>query len=183
MHLRLSANFPFRRFDLPLGPSLHRLPPQEPHLLDDPLFGRVRLLEVSLRILYGNSYRCDSVSKIRMRVENGQKRLVAEFHRCHLLSLGHHRFASVRRITLNRTLADLCLGKMLDKAKNRGELRPYLRNLNVRWFDFDLSDVAEMRFEEHEHERYSAKAGDVLICEGGYPGRAAIWSKDFQQNK
>jgi type I restriction enzyme S subunit len=57
-------------------------------------------------------------------------------------------------------IADLSLGKMLDQAKNRGELRPYLRNLNVRWFEFDLSDVAEMRFEEHEHERYSAKAGD-----------------------
>jgi type I restriction enzyme, S subunit len=72
-------------------------------------------------------------------------------------------------------IADLSLGKMLDKAKNRGELRPYLRNLNVRWFEFDLTDVAEMRFEKHEHERYAAKAGDVLICEGGYPGRAAIW--------
>lgn len=32
------------------------------------------------------------------------------------------------------------LGKMLDKAKNRGEMKPYLRNLNVRWFGFDLSD-------------------------------------------
>jgi len=72
--------------------------------------------------------------------------------------------------------ADLCLGKMLDKAKNRGEPKPYLRNLNVRWFEFDLTDVAEMRFEKNEYERYSAKAGDVLICEGGYPGRAAIWT-------
>lgn len=31
------------------------------------------------------------------------------------------------------------LGKMLDKAKNRGTPRLYLRNINVRWFDFDLS--------------------------------------------
>ncbi len=37
-------------------------------------------------------------------------------------------------------VAEHSLGKMLDKAKNRGELRPYLRNLNVRWFEFDLSD-------------------------------------------
>jgi type I restriction enzyme S subunit len=72
-------------------------------------------------------------------------------------------------------IADLSLGKMLDKAKNRGAPKPYLRNLNVRWFEFDLTDIAEMRFEEHEHERYAAKVGDVLICEGGYPGRAAIW--------
>src|SRR6266849_10311326 len=28
------------------------------------------------------------------------------------------------------------LGKMLDRAKNKGEPKPYLRNLNVRWFTF-----------------------------------------------
>ncbi len=43
-------------------------------------------------------------------------------------------------------IAQHSLGKMLDKAKNRGEPRPYLRNLNVRWFDFELSELLEMRF-------------------------------------
>ena len=66
---------------------------------------------------------------------------------------------------------------MLDKNKNRGSPRPYLRNLNVRWLEFDLTDVLEMKFEDHEIERYSAQRGDVLICEGGYPGRAAIWDQ------
>ena len=75
-------------------------------------------------------------------------------------------------------IADQCLGKMLDKAKNRGEMKPYLRNLNVRWFEFDLSEMLEMRFEESERERYTATKGDLLICEGGYPGRAAIWPFD-----
>jgi type I restriction enzyme, S subunit len=75
-------------------------------------------------------------------------------------------------------IANATLGKMLDKSKNRGIPRPYLRNLNVRWFDFDLSDVLEMRFEDGEYERYTAKKGDLLICEGGYPGRAAIWDHD-----
>ena len=70
------------------------------------------------------------------------------------------------------------LGKMLDKAKNKGEPQPYLRNFNVRWFDFDLSDVLEMRFLPEESAKYTAVKGDVLICEGGYPGRAAIWEKD-----
>lgn len=75
-------------------------------------------------------------------------------------------------------VADQSLGKMLDKSKNRGTLRPYLRNLNVRWFDFDLTDVQEMRFEDHELDRYSARKGDLVICEGGYPGRAAIWRNE-----
>ncbi len=75
-------------------------------------------------------------------------------------------------------IAKHSLGKMLDKAKNKGEPKPYLRNLNVRWFDFDLSDVLEMRFLPEESAKYTAVKGDVLICEGGYPGRAAIWKQD-----
>jgi hypothetical protein len=34
------------RFHLGLGPSLHRLSPQQPHFLDNPLFDRVGLLEI-----------------------------------------------------------------------------------------------------------------------------------------
>jgi type I restriction enzyme S subunit len=75
-------------------------------------------------------------------------------------------------------IAKHSLGKMLDKAKNKGEPKPYLRNLNVRWFDFDLSDVQEMRFVAEDAAKYTAVKGDVLICEGGYPGRAAIWQED-----
>lgn len=75
-------------------------------------------------------------------------------------------------------IAKHCLGKMLDKSKNKGEPQPYLRNLNVRWFEFDRSDVLEMRFLPEEADKYTAVRGDVLICEGGYPGRAAIWDED-----
>jgi type I restriction enzyme S subunit len=76
-------------------------------------------------------------------------------------------------------IAKHSLGKMLDKAKNKGEPQPYLRNLNVRWFSFDLSDVLNMPFLRAEAEKYTVIKGDVLICEGGYPGRAAIWNEDY----
>lgn len=75
-------------------------------------------------------------------------------------------------------IADHRLGKMLDKRKNKGNLRRYLRNVNVRWFDFDLSDLKEMRFTEDEHSKYEVRKGDLIVCEGGYPGRAAIWDSD-----
>ncbi len=75
-------------------------------------------------------------------------------------------------------LGEARLGKMLDASKNRGELRPYLRNINVRWHRFDLSDVLQMRVEEHELQRVRIKRGDLVICEGGEPGRAAIWDRD-----
>jgi type I restriction enzyme S subunit len=74
-------------------------------------------------------------------------------------------------------MAEARLGKMLDKGKNKGKLRRYLRNVNVRWFDFDLTDVYEMRFEDEEIAEFALKAGDVLICEGGEPGRAAVWDE------
>jgi type I restriction enzyme S subunit len=73
-------------------------------------------------------------------------------------------------------LSSSMLGKMLDKVKHQsGKLLPYLRNVNVRWGSIDTSDVLAMYFEDDEHERYSVKKGDVLICEGGEPGRAAVW--------
>ncbi|MEQ1861399.1 MAG: restriction endonuclease subunit S [Chthoniobacteraceae bacterium] len=72
-------------------------------------------------------------------------------------------------------VAEQCLGKMLDAKKNKGRLMPYLRNPNVRWFDVDTSDLQLMPFEDHEHERYGLRAGDIVICEGGEAGRAAIW--------
>ena len=73
-------------------------------------------------------------------------------------------------------IADFCLGKMLDKAKNQGNLHPYLRNVNVRWGFFDFEDILKMRFKDDEEERYSVKYGDLVVCEGGEPGRCAVWT-------
>jgi type I restriction enzyme S subunit len=75
-------------------------------------------------------------------------------------------------------LADVAvarLGKMVDKNKNQGELTPYLRNINVRWFGFDLEDIQEIRISAKEKKDLALLKGDVLICEGGEPGRCAVW--------
>lgn len=74
-------------------------------------------------------------------------------------------------------LADTQLGKMLDKAKNRGEPTKYLRNINVRWYDFELDDVLKMPMSDAERIKFSIKDGDILTCEGGEPGRSAIWNQ------
>nr|HPJ26079.1 restriction endonuclease subunit S [Synergistaceae bacterium] len=73
------------------------------------------------------------------------------------------------KVTSNR------LGKMLDKSKNRGNPKPYLRNTNVQWHQFVLDDVKEMKFEDGELHEFRVLPGDLLICEGGEPGRCAIW--------
>lgn len=67
------------------------------------------------------------------------------------------------------------LGKMLDSARNSGKLRPYLRNTNVQWSRFELEDVKLMRIGDDEVDEYRLRNGDLMICEGGEPGRCAIW--------
>lgn len=81
------------------------------------------------------------------------------------------------RVTLG-SISESRLGKMLDKEKNVGRPRRYLRNINVRWFGFDLADLLEMRIEDNETDKYSLCYGDLVICEGGEPGRCAVWNKN-----
>lgn len=72
-------------------------------------------------------------------------------------------------------ISEMCLGKMLDAEKNKGEFQPYLANINVRWGGFDFTNLNKMRFEKSEQDRYGLKYGDLVVCEGGEPGRCAIW--------
>lgn len=73
-------------------------------------------------------------------------------------------------------LGQVQLGKMLDKQKHlAGVPHCYLRNINVRWGYFDLADLFEMNFETDELDRYAVLDGDVFVCEGGEPARAAVW--------
>lgn len=79
-------------------------------------------------------------------------------------------------------LAEIQLGKMLSPSARRGE-RPvrYLRNANVQWNHFELADVAEMDFSEVEEHKFDLTEGDVLVCEGGEPGRAAVWHGEIER--
>lgn len=83
-----------------------------------------------------------------------------------------------KRVSIKKfdEIADSRLGKMLSTVSKTGKYyRPYLRNANVLWDAFDLSDVSEMDFEPDKRERYALRPGDVLICEGGDIGRSAVW--------
>lgn len=78
---------------------------------------------------------------------------------------------------------DSNLGKMLDAQKNKGVPRPYLGNSNVRWGSFDLTNLALMKFEDGEDERYGIRDGDLIVCEGGEPGRCAVWREQVPDMK
>ena len=75
-------------------------------------------------------------------------------------------------------IAKIELGKTLDSAKNIGTNYPYLRSVNVRWNEVDLSDLKEMRFEPEELDRYTVRQNDLLICEGGDVGRSCVWTDE-----
>ena len=68
------------------------------------------------------------------------------------------------------------LGKMLDEKSQTGTYAvPYLRNTNVQWDVIDTSDLKSMDISPEEMSRFTVQRGDLLICEGGQPGRAAMW--------
>lgn len=74
---------------------------------------------------------------------------------------------------------DVILGKMVNpEASSAAERYPYLRNTNVKWDHFDLADLETMGFSPVERVKYALRKGDLLVCEGGEVGRAAVWDQD-----
>lgn len=71
-------------------------------------------------------------------------------------------------------------GKTLNSSTNKGNnIKKYITTSNLYWNYFDFSKVKEMAFSDEEIEKYSVKKGDLLVCEGGDVGRAAIWNCDY----
>ena len=67
------------------------------------------------------------------------------------------------------------LGKMLDAAKNTGAPKPYIGNRSVQWGRIDLDDIATVPMSMSDLQRFRLRRDDLLVCEGGEIGRAAIW--------
>lgn len=65
----------------------------------------------------------------------------------------------------------------MSAAGRAGEKKtPFLRTSNVLWDEIDLSTVDEMAIPQRELSEKLVAAGDLLVCEGGDIGRAAIWN-------
>lgn len=78
----------------------------------------------------------------------------------------------------NQTLSarfSIELGKMLDESRITGRhLLPYLRNVDVQWDTINFEGLPQMDITDAERRRYTIQNGDLLVCEGGQSGRAAI---------
>lgn len=71
-------------------------------------------------------------------------------------------------------------GKTLDQKRNTGQPRDYITTSNLYWGSFELGELRQMLIREEELERCTARKGDLLICEGGEAGRAAVWPYDYE---
>ena len=71
-------------------------------------------------------------------------------------------------------------GKALNASNKDGVLMDYITTSNLYWDRFDLTVVKQMLFTDAEKEKCTVKYGDLLVCEGGDIGRAAIWSYDYE---
>ena len=69
-------------------------------------------------------------------------------------------------------------GKALNTSKQSGKYHKYLTTSNVYWNSFNLDIIKEMKFNAEELEKYTVSKGDLLVCEGGDVGRAAIWNDE-----
>ena len=76
---------------------------------------------------------------------------------------------------------EIQLGKMLDSNKNTGIIRPYIGNKAVQWDRIDLNEVQQVRLSTSDLLRFRLQRGDLLVCEGGEVGRAAIWEDDISE--
>ena len=78
-------------------------------------------------------------------------------------------------------LFEIGAGKTMSAAaRNGADKTPFLRTSNVLWDEIDLSSVDEMSIPGHELPAKLLRRGDLLVCEGGEIGRAAIWDGEVE---
>ena len=73
------------------------------------------------------------------------------------------------------------LGKMLDAGKNTGVSKPYIGNRSVQWGRIDAADIDTVPMTSADLQRFRLRSGDLLVCEGGEIGRAAIWDDPIRE--
>lgn len=76
---------------------------------------------------------------------------------------------------------DVQLGKRLDAAVNRGEMRWCINNRGVRWGRVLVGEAIQAPLTPADIRDLRLTEGDVLVCEGGEIGRAAVWHGELTE--
>jgi type I restriction enzyme S subunit len=69
-------------------------------------------------------------------------------------------------------------GKALNRTSHEGKLLEYITTSNLYWDHFELDNLKAMYFKDGEIDKCTVQKGDLLVCEGGDIGRAAIWDRE-----
>ena len=69
-------------------------------------------------------------------------------------------------------------GKALNSSNTEGNPYEYITTSNLYWDRFELDELKSMLFKDSEIEKCTVRKGDLLVCEGGDIGRAAIWNSE-----
>ena len=69
-------------------------------------------------------------------------------------------------------------GKALNGVSGPGNMLTYITTSNLYWDRFELDRLKEMPFTDEEVAKCTVQKNDLLVCEGGDFGRAAIWPYD-----
>ena len=67
----------------------------------------------------------------------------------------------------------------MNSSNRSGRLLKYITTSNLYWDRFELENLKKMFFSDTEIEKCTVCKGDLLVCEGGDFGRAAIWNFDM----
>lgn len=79
-------------------------------------------------------------------------------------------------------LFEIGAGKSMSAAAREGDGKvPFLRTSNVFWDQLSLATLDEMSIPPDELSGKQLEPGDLLVCEGGEIGRAAIWDGSIER--
>jgi type I restriction enzyme S subunit len=70
---------------------------------------------------------------------------------------------------------------LANRRETGAHARPYLRNRDVQWGCINVEELPTMDFDSDDALRFGLIPGDVLVCEGGEVGRAAVWNGQLDE--
>ena len=154
-----------------------KLVPQDPS--DEPaeaLLGRIRVEKQ--RLIKEGKIKKDKHESVIFRRDNSHYEKLNDTERCIDDELPFEIPETWKWIRLG-TLFQHNTGKALNASNKDGQKLTYITTSNLYWDRFVLDSLKEMFFTDSEIEKCTVQQGDLLVCEGGDIGRAAIWNRNM----
>ena len=155
-----------------------KLIPQDPS--DEPASALLeRIREEKARLIKEGKIKKDKNESVIFRRDNSYYEKLNGIERCIDKEIPPFEIPDSWEWVRAGTLFQHNTGKALNASNRTGKLLNYITTSNLYWGRFELNSLKQMFFTESEREKCTATTGDLLVCEGGDVGRAAIWNYDY----